>query len=245
MKASSITAGGTLNIPIASGSDALADGDTFTLFNVQPAGTFGTTPILPSGANWWTTDNYQHVAYNVWPTAGSTNFTHTKGISLHFAVADLLARVSGAINGKTITVTALGNPGVSGATVQTSGSLSAPGTLILYTPGLPDNNDSFTYTVSDGRGGTATSTVNLTVDTTVVFGQQTPQLSVDGGGNVQVKFYGVPGFTYIIQRSTDMSNPSNWTDIYTQAIPANATSPVISYTDTPSGSAFYRLKWQP
>ena len=239
--AASVTAGGTLNVTAA--GDTLADGDTFTLFNATPAGTFTTInlPSLPaSGTNWWTANNYQTLTYNVWPTTGNTNFTHKKGIPVRFSTADLLANVSGAIGGKTIIVNSLGSPSVVGATVVASGALASSSTLILYTPGSPDTDDSFTYTVSDGRGGSATGTVYLTTDNSAIFGQQSPQLSVDGSGNVLVKFYGVPGYTYIIQRSPDLSS---WTDISTNA--ATTANPVISITDTPGSSqAYYRLKWQ-
>jgi len=241
--ATSVTAGGTLNVT-ASG-DALADGDTFTLFNVTPGSAFAVTN-LPSttSANWWTTNNFRTLIYNLWPTAGNTNFTHKKGIPVRFSVADLLARVSGATSGKTITVTSLGNPTVSGATVQTNGSLSSSSTLILYTPGSSDANDSFAYTISDGHGGSPSGTVYLTADTSTVFGQQSPQLTADGNGNIKVTFFGVPGYTYTIQRSAtvDFSSP---TDLITQT--ATTGNPVITCTDTisPSGQAYYRLKWQP
>ncbi|MFM8359779.1 MAG: MBG domain-containing protein, partial [Verrucomicrobiota bacterium] len=55
----SIAAGGTLTVT-ASG-DALAAGDSFTLFNRTPGGTFAATnlPTLASGLRWQTTDNFQ------------------------------------------------------------------------------------------------------------------------------------------------------------------------------------------
>jgi hypothetical protein len=59
----------------------LTDSDTFTLFNVQPGGTFSATPTLASGQNWWTTNNYQTLTYNVWPTAGNPNFTRAKSLA--------------------------------------------------------------------------------------------------------------------------------------------------------------------
>ncbi len=224
--------------------DPFTDGDTFTLYTVAPSGTFTATnlPAIPaSGTNWYTANNYQTLTYNVWPTAGNTNFTHKKGISVRFSVADLLANVSGAISGKTITLTSLGSPTVTGAMVVTNCPLSNSNTLILYMPGSADANDSFSYTISDGRGGRATGTVNLVVDTNAVFGTQSPQLTADGSGNIQVKFYGVPGYTYIIQRSLDLGS---WTDISTNS--ATTDNPVISILDAPgSPQAYYRLKWQP
>ena len=240
--ATGITAGGTLSV--TPGGDALADGNTFTLFNSTPTGTFSTTPTLASGANWYTANNYQTLTYNVWPTAGAASFTHPKGMKVRFSVGDVLTHVSGAITGKTITLTSLGYPTVSGATMITNGPLSSSSTMILYTPGSADANDSFSYTVSDGRGGSATGTVNLVADATALVGQQSPQLTVGGDGNIQVKFYGVVGYTYIVQRATDLTGTGNWTDISTNAIGVND-SPAFTITDRPGQSAYYRLKWQP
>ena len=159
--ATSVTAGGTLNVT-ASG-DALADGDAFTLFNVTPGSAFAVTN-LPSAtsANWWTANNFRTLIFNVWPTAGSASYTHTKGMTLKIAIPNLLTHVTGAVTDKTITLAAVGNPGISGATIATNND------YILYTPGTSDANDSFTYTVSDGRGGSATATVNVVADTTAV-----------------------------------------------------------------------------
>ncbi|HET7325690.1 MAG TPA: Ig-like domain-containing protein [Nocardioidaceae bacterium] len=55
-----------------------------------------------------------------------------------------------------LTVTGVGTPA--------SGSVVVDGTRISYTPAEPAaGEDSFSYTVSDGRGGTATATVHLTM----------------------------------------------------------------------------------
>jgi large repetitive protein len=60
------------------------------------------------------------------------------------------------LDGDTLTVTSNTNPA--------HGTVSLSGGTFTYTP-APDYNgpDSFTYTVSDGKGGTATGTVNITV----------------------------------------------------------------------------------
>jgi fibronectin-binding autotransporter adhesin len=251
--ASNVTAGGTLSIT-ASG-DVLADGNTFTLFNVQPGGTFATLPAFASGGtNWWTTDNYAHITYNLWPAAGIATYHHNRGTPQMFTVASLLTNnISGATNGKTITLTSLAGHAdlttavtlPSGATLQASGPLSSGGTLIFYTPASTDNGDSLTYALSDGRGATPSGTVSLVADTGSVFGQQSPQMTADGSGNITIKFYGVPGYSYYVQRATDAGFTQNKTELG----PYDATTgnPVISITD-PLGlnsQAFYRLEWRP
>lgn len=57
--ATSITAGGELMVESA--GDPLVEGDSVTLFNVVPAGTFSrvTLPTLPTYLKWQTTDNYK------------------------------------------------------------------------------------------------------------------------------------------------------------------------------------------
>ncbi|MCX6896741.1 MAG: autotransporter-associated beta strand repeat-containing protein [Verrucomicrobia bacterium] len=138
-------------------------------------------------------------------------------------------------NGDTLTISAV-TQGAHG-TVAIANSTDV--TFISSTVGA----DSFTYTVSDGKGGTAVGTVNVAV--TAVVNQQTPELSFNGSGNAVLVFWGVPGMTYTIQKSTDLST---WTDL-TPTVTANDTSTQpygqINFTDTgaPSGPAgFYRLK---
>jgi hypothetical protein len=238
--ATSITAGGTLNVTVS--GDALVDGDTFTLFNVQPDGTFGSTPTLPSGANWWTTDNYRHITYNVWPTPTSPSMSHNSGIAVRIPIANL---VSGAVSGKTMSVTSLGAPGVSGA------SVSSDSAFVYYTPGTTDANDSFTYTVSDGRGGSASGTVSLTVNSASVG--QNAEISVSGGV-ATMKFYGLPGYQYAVQRAATVNG--TYQDIVVNVTGGATKDDGLGYSvitvgagpftvqdpAAPGSSAFYQLR---
>jgi hypothetical protein len=66
-------------------------------------------------------------------------------------------------------------------------------------------------------------------------------------GKATVGFIGIPGYTYSIQRSTNLST---WHTIHSQAAPANGR---FSFTDdftvhgngTPPPTAYYRLSWTP
>ena len=211
---------------------ALVDGDSFTLYTVAPSGTFAATnlpAISETGTNWWTINNYQTLTYNVWPTPTSPTVHHTKGLGVKIPLADL---VSGATNSKAISVTSLGSPGVSGASVVSNSA------FILYTPGTADANDSFTYTLNDGRGGSASGTVSVIADTGNVFGQTSPQLTAVNG-EIQVKFFGVPGFTYVVQSSTNLTD---WADISTNS--STTGSPAFTVTNQPGADqAYYRLKY--
>ena len=64
-------------------------------------------------------------------------------------------------SGDTLTVTAVSSPTAQGATVTTDGSAVTYTALSAFT-----GADSFTYTVSDNYGGTATRTVYVTVNST-------------------------------------------------------------------------------
>jgi hypothetical protein len=60
------------------------------------------------------------------------------------------------VNGDSLTVT--------GTSQGTHGSVTTNGTTVSYTPDADWNgSDSFTYDISDGHGGTATATVNVTI----------------------------------------------------------------------------------
>ena len=65
--------------------------------------------------------------------------------------------------GETLTVTAVSSPTTKGGTI----TIGAGGTNVIYVPAANfQGSDTFTYTISDGRGGTATGTVNVTVTNT-------------------------------------------------------------------------------
>jgi hypothetical protein len=59
--------------------------------------------------------NYQTVTYNAWPTAGTASYSHAKGLSLKIYITNLLAHVTGAVAGKTLSHNS--NHDMPGATV--------------------------------------------------------------------------------------------------------------------------------
>jgi hypothetical protein len=115
-------------------------------------------------------------------------------------------------------------------------------TSIRYTPrAVFSGTDTFPVTLRDARGATTVGTVTVTVgpgpDAGGVGANQ-PLLTVMPGGEVAVAFHGIPGRSYIIQRSA--SGLNNWVTLAT--LTADLVGRV-SFTDEspPSGSAFYRL----
>jgi hypothetical protein len=115
--------------------------------------------------------------------------------------------------------------------------VTAPnGSWVFYLPNSAGNGDTFTYTVSDGHGGTDTRTVTVNV---VEQGGAAQNLSYNAGG-ITVRFAGIPGYTYDVQRSADAGFTSFTVMTTTQAPSAG----VFTYTDPSplSPSGYYRLK---
>lgn len=96
--------------------------------------------------------------------------------------------------------------------------------------------------MSDGFGGSATGTITL-ISQVFVTGQ--PATVSTGGSTATVNFAGIPGYSYSIQRSTNLVD---WAAIWTTNAPANG---LFNYTDTFSdlgfvpGVAYYRLQYNP
>ena len=87
------------------------------------------------------------------PTAAGDNSLITEDIP---AILNLLGNDTD-VDGDALTITALGSA-AHGTVVLSSGG------QVFYTPEANYNgSDSFTYTISDGNGGTSTATVNLTI----------------------------------------------------------------------------------
>jgi hypothetical protein len=112
---------------------------------------------------------------------------------------------------------------------------------ILFTP---TNNfpESFTYTVRDVRsyrpGDTVrTATGWITISVTNAIGSVVSVAS--SGGAITIKFAGVPGYAYDVERAVDLGG--SWTVVLTTNAPPHG---LWFYTDSnpPQPSAFYRLR---
>jgi hypothetical protein len=112
---------------------------------------------------------------------------------------------------------------------------------VRYTPATGyTGSDSYTYTISDGNGGTAVGTVDVTV---TADGGASPNIVGDptfdsGTGTFSVTFAGVPGIVYTVEYALGSAAPP-WTKL------KNATAGplgLFTVTDGPglSGSRYYR-----
>lgn len=163
---------------------------------------------------------------NLPPVAPAQTFVRAPGLTLKIKIADVLAACSDS-DGGTLGLQSVGASAQGATIVRTA-------THLLYTQ-VADANDSFSYTITDGQGGSTTGTITVSVVNPGGLVQSlTPAV-----GAVTVNFAGIPGFTYDIQRATSPAGP--WTTVATSTAPANG---LFSYTDPspPQPTAFYRLR---
>jgi hypothetical protein len=137
----------------------------------------------------------------------------------------------------TLTVTAVSSPTAHGATVTTDGSAVTYTALSTFT-----GADSFTYTVSDGNGGTALGTVNVTV-TASISGQSPNVVSTaydSGTGTFSVTFAGIPGVEYTIERSPLPSPSYSWSKFENITAGADGMIVVTDGPGAPNDGRVYR-----
>ena len=204
------------------------------------------TALLPRGTNSITaeyagdnnylgsTNSLTQAVTNHPPLAATMTVNRTAGLSLLIAFSDLSTNWSDA-DGDTVTLASLNLLTTNGVMLATNAS------DISYANGQ-NVNDQFSYTVSDGQGGTARGLVNIVVVASIWGLAQSVSVS---NGTATVFFTVVPGYSYTAQRSTNLVN---WLTILTTNAPSGG---VIQITDNfidlnlPPSSAFYRLEWSP
>ncbi len=167
------------------------------------------------------------VVQNHLPVAGNNTLgafsNHTRKVSL----GRFLANDSDA-DGDALTITAVST------TSSNGGTITLTGTDILYRSATNFlGADMFTYTLSDGRGGTATGSVFVQVHS-----PNDPSVNriTAGSSDGILHFAGIPGMTYTVERSTDLAI---WAPI------GAFTASEAGFGDfqdphPPSDSAFYR-----
>jgi hypothetical protein len=126
-------------------------------------------------------DTYSYATFKRTETLGDKRFGNTGPVATNdsYRVAcgtpttlAVLANDRDA-DGDVLTITSVGTPG--------KGTAVITGNSIVYTPaaGACNGTDTFTYTISDGKGGTSTATVAVTVDAGTPTGINTPPVAVD------------------------------------------------------------------
>ena len=169
---------------------------------------------------------------NVPPVAGTATFLRPRNVPLKILISDLLTNASD-INGDTLRLQGVSAASTNGATLYTNAN------YVLYS--LPPGGnvcDSFTYTVSDGTAtGSGTVLIAIAPDPTGAICNQVASGIVNG--QPTMTFVGVPGYTYVVQRTQDLSGTPAWTDLWTTNAPPDGLFQFID-SNAPNGNSFYR-----
>jgi autotransporter-associated beta strand protein len=236
--AKTLTYGGSLTVT-ATGS-ALASGDSFNLITTSGtrSGYFSsvTLPTIPSGTSWDTNDLRSTGVLDVYSFSTTTLTVSTLASATATIPASKLA--NHAVSSKGGIYPTGWTAAAAGATL---GTVSFSSGNLIYTAGATPGTDNFTVTFYDGHGS-QTMAVTVTVSAANVG----PSLSAQDNGSGYGTFTasGIPGTTYIVQVSTDMST---WADYST--VQADSNNGLIQFTDSAlissySPAVFYRLKQQ-
>jgi hypothetical protein len=170
---------------------------------------------------------------NAPPVVNPATLTRPRNVPLKILVSDLLTNATDFERGDRLTLVGVSSPSTNGAPLFTNS------VYVLYTlPPGGNVTDSFTQTVSDGLDS-ADGPVSVTIradPTGTNFNQVASELI---GGLPAVTFAGIPGRSYHIQRTQDLSGTPTWTDLTTTNAPAGGLFRFID-PSPPAGSRFYR-----
>ncbi len=154
--------------------------------------------------------------------------------SLQIPYSNILAKASDP-DGDSLVLVELSESTAHGGDVQ-----MGAGILTFNAPVGYIGTDTFELTVSDGKGGTASANLTVSIVTSATaIGSNPPSFSILPGGAKAISFQGIPNLTYRVERSINLNAP-DWETIATLvSSPAGS----IEYTDPapPPDAGFYRI----
>jgi MBG domain (YGX type)/Bacterial Ig-like domain (group 3)/Cadherin-like domain/YDG domain/Passenger-associated-transport-repeat len=219
------------NGPISTNTVSSGSATSLSITNLPRGTNIITVAYLGDGNYLGSTTNLNQIVTNHPPVANPVTYTRNAAINqIRIAVTNLLSNVTD-VDGDTLTLASVS------ATTNTATLIVSGGWVMYYNTNAV--NDEFSYTVSDGYGGTNSATVSITVDSTPVFGQST--LASTTGGTATLNFAGIPTYSYSVLRSTNLTG---WDAIWTTNAPSNGLFQYIDPT-APQPSAYYRLQFNP
>lgn len=218
------------------------NGDTFKLFHASSgnySGAFTSLTLSPGGLTHWQTANLT--------VDGTVTFTNNNPVAANFnlalpvggaaTVAVIAKYVTDADAGDTLTITAVSTP--ANGTVSIVG-----GTNLTYTSTNSAASDSFTYTVSDGLGGTDTKTVTVATysPSPEGFNKLSGPTPV-GGGQYTLTYLGIPGLKYALDETASLTPPITWSPVVTNT--ASGTGGLTFTFTTANPSGYFRTRYVP
>jgi hypothetical protein len=167
---------------------------------------------------------------NILPIAGADTIERDPTNSVKVSIATLLSNDTDA-DGDPISFLGVSATSVNGGTVVSNSN------WIFYTPALGwTDTDTFTYTISDGRGAPVigTVTVNVRYDS-----GPSPNLVIthQGGSSYRVRGDGIPNRTYRVQYAEDVDHP-DWQTLGPATADANGVFEIVDTAGSPQ--RFYR-----
>jgi hypothetical protein len=193
----------------------------------------GVTATCVTSNDWTATNGSFRLIANRPPVAPPVSAATKQNQPLSIPAEKLLATATDP-DGDPLTLS-----GVS-ATSTNGGSVSLAGGTVTYTPiaGFI-GADRFTYTVSDGRGGSVSAFVLVQVRSAdQASGNMLPPIPIPGG--YQISFFGVPGRPYTLQRAANVAGP--WLTLGPVLV-VSAGLGTFADTNAPPVGAFYRTTY--
>jgi autotransporter-associated beta strand protein len=187
-------------------------------------------------ANFLGSTNTLSQAVNSPPVAGNTNAGTTENQALVLGTDKLLPLCSDP-DGDALSIISAGPTSTNGGTASLTGS------TITYQPVTGFiGTDMFNYVVGDGRGGTATGSVVVTVTSAsappcdIVSGPE-----ILGNGHFHIVFAGIPGYRYTIRYSPNANGP--WTGLTNLTAGAQGLFDLEDPTDPAPPMRFYNVTY--
>ena len=200
-----------------------------------PRGTNSVTAGYGGDVNYFgSTNTLAQIVTNHPPVATGTSYVRSAAAySLHMVISNLLANVVD-VDHDAITLV--------GTSLSTNGiALTCDATCLTYR-NTNAVNDQFTYTVTDGFGGTNSATVDIVINTNFLGGQ-VQSFSLTGGNHAALlNFFGIPNYGYAVQRSTNLTD---WADVLLTNAPANGAFQFVDDLGDPPAQLYYRLRSNP
>ncbi|MEA5451518.1 Ig-like domain-containing protein [Leptolyngbya sp. CCNP1308] len=118
------------------------------------------------------------------PVAGADSLVATQGTPLTISVASLLANDSDIDQGDVLSITGVSNPAGGSVVLNNNGTpANAADDFITFNP-TGSGNGSFSYTLSDGKGGTTPGAVNLLIGSRQTGGNGKDTLTGNNGPDI-------------------------------------------------------------
>ena len=199
-----------------------------------PRGTNIITVAYLGDSNYFgSTNTLNQIVTNHPPVASPVAYTRNAAVNqIKIAITNLLSNATD-VDGDTLTLASV-------SATTNNAIILISGDWVMY-----DNTnavaDEFSYTVSDGFGGTNSATVTINVDSTSLFGQVTIPAVDTTAGTATLNFAGIPTYSYSVLRSTNLTS---WAAIWTTNAPTGGAFQFIDLA-APQPSAYYQLRYNP